>query len=87
MLLLLPVVLLAYFAVRGGNVLGMGMIAAGLLVELALTLRLLRATVGGVGGHAEWLRDVSKRPRLLRSPAWLGATVLVLVGAAVALWG
>ncbi|MBM4267663.1 MAG: hypothetical protein FJ144_13795 [Deltaproteobacteria bacterium] len=87
MLILLPVLLLAYFLWHGGSALGIGLIAAGLLVELALTLRLLRATVGGVGGHAEWVRDVSKRPRLQRSPAWLLATALVLAGAAIAAWG
>lgn len=86
MLLLLTVALLAYFVWRGGNPLGIGLIAAGLLVEMVLVLRLLRATVGGVGGHAEWVRDVSRRPRLQRSPGWLGAAALVIAGAAIALW-
>ena len=84
MLLLLPIGLLVYFAWRGGNPLGIALIGVGLVVELALVLAVVRASVGGVGGHAEWVRDVSRRPRLARNPGWLWATGLVVVGALVA---
>ena len=84
MLLLLPIGVLAFFAWRGGNPLGIALIVIGLFVELTLVLRWVRATVGGVGGHAEWVRDVSRRPRLARDPKWLWATGLVVVGAAIA---
>ena len=84
MLLLLPIVLLAYFASQGGNPIGLAMIVSGFIVELVLTLRMVRATVGGVGGHAEWVRDVSRRPRLERDAKWLWATALVVVGGLVA---
>ena len=87
MLILLPVVLLVFFAWRGGHPLGLGLIAGGLAIEMMLALRVLRSSVGGVGGHAEWVRDVSRRPRLDRDPRWLGATALVLVGAAIAAAG
>lgn len=87
MLLLLPIVLLAYFAWRGGNAIGIALIAAGLLGEIVLALRMLRASVGGVGGHAEWVRDVSRRPRLDRDPRWLWATALVVMGAVIASFG
>lgn len=84
MLLLLPLILLGFFAWRGGHALGIIMICAGLVIELVLAMRLLRASVGGVGGHAEWVREVARRPRIDRDPAWLAATMLVLAGALVA---
>ncbi len=84
MLVLLPIGLLALFAWRGGNPLGIALILVGLVIELTLVLRVARATVGGVGGHAEWVRDVSRRPRLARDPKWLWATGLVVGGAAIA---
>jgi hypothetical protein len=87
MMLLLPLALLAYFAWRGGHPLGILLIVAGLAVEVYLSLRLARASVGGVGAHAEWVRDVSRRPRLRESPAWLWATAIVLAGAILAQWG
>ena len=80
MLLLLPIALLVYFAWQGGNPLGIALIVAGLVLEVVLALRMVRATVGGVGGHAEWVRDVSGRPRLERDPKWLWATGLVVLG-------
>ena len=87
MLLLLPLLLLGFFAWRGGHTLGIAMICAGLLIEVLLALRLLRASVGGVGGHAEWVREVARRPGIDRDPAWLGATLLVVAGAVVAFVG
>ncbi|MDG2304868.1 MAG: hypothetical protein P8R42_09460 [Candidatus Binatia bacterium] len=84
MLLLLPIVLLAYFAWQGGHALGIVFIVVGLGIELTLVLRMVRATVGGVGGHAEWVRDVSRRPRLARDPMWSWATALVIVGGLLA---
>ena len=79
--------LIAYALWRGAPALGVALLVAGFLVQLALTLRLLRASLGGVGGHAEWVREVSTRPRLARSPAWLLAFALVLSGLAVTLFG
>jgi len=87
MLLLVPITLLAYFAWRGGNPLGIALIALGLAIELTLALRMLRASVGGVGGHAEWVRDVSRRPRLERDAKWLWSTALVVLGALLAFFG
>lgn len=84
MLILLPVVLLAYFAWRGGHPLGLALIVAGFVIEAALVVKMVKATVGGVGGHAEWVRDVSRRPRLERDPKWVWATALVIVGALLA---
>ena len=87
MLLLLPIALLAFFAWRGGGLLGIVLIVAGLAIEFVLALRMLRASVGGVGGHAEWVRDVSRRPRLERDPKWLWATALVVLGGLLAAFG
>lgn len=87
MLLLLPLLLLAFFAWRGGNPVGIALIFFALAGEIGLALRMLRASVGGVGGHAEWLRDVSRRPRLDRDRGWLWATVQALVGAVIAAFG
>jgi len=84
MLLLVSIVVLAYFGWRGANPVGVALIALGVGIQLTLALRLVRSSVGGVGGHAEWVRDVSRRPRIERDPTWLGATALVIVGALVA---
>jgi hypothetical protein len=86
MLPLLGLLLLVYCAWRGGNPFGLALLAAGVLLQVVLALRMLRATQGGVGGHAEWVRDVSLRPRMQRSPAWLVGSALVAIGAAVALF-
>ena len=66
--------------------LGLALLAAGVLIQVVLALRVMRATQAGVGGHAEWVRDVSVRPRLQRNPAWLLGSALVAIGAAVALF-
>lgn len=84
MLLLLPILLLAFFAWRGGNPVGIGLIVLGFLGQLVLGLRILRSSVGGVGGHAEWVRDVSRRPGIDRNPVWLATTALIVLGAVVA---
>lgn len=84
MLIFLPILLLLWFSFRGGDPLGLALIAAGLVVEVFLVLRIMTASTGGVGGHAEWVRDVSERPRLRRHPLWFWATGLVVVGAVVA---
>lgn len=86
---MLPVagfLLLLYCLWRGGNPLGIVLLASGVLVHVVLMLRLLKATAGGVGGHAEWVRDVSLRPRMRRSPAWLVGSALVALGASLALF-
>jgi len=78
--------LLLYCVWRGGNPVGLALLAAGVTVHVVLALRMARASVGGVGGHAEWVRDVSKRPRLARSPGWMAGAALVAIGACVALF-
>jgi hypothetical protein len=86
---MLPVagfVLLLYCLWRGGNPVGIVLLASGVVVHVVLMLRLVKATAGGVGGHAEWVRDVSLRPRMRRSPAWLIGSALVLLGASLALF-
>ncbi len=86
MMPLLGFALLVYCVLRGGNPLGLVLLAAGVLMHVVLALRMARASTGGVGGHAEWVRDVSSRPRLERSPAWMVGAALVAVGAAIALF-
>jgi hypothetical protein len=78
--------LLLYCLWRDGNPIGIALLAAGVLIHVVLTLRLVRATAGGVGGHAEWVRDVSTRPRMRASPAWLVGAALVAIGASLALF-
>jgi hypothetical protein len=86
MLPLTGFLLLLYCLWRGGNPIGLALLAAGVLIHVVLTLRLARATSGGVGGHAEWVRDVSTRPRMQASPAWLIGAALVALGASIALF-
>lgn len=86
---MLPIVstlLLAGCLWLGGRPLGTALVALGVLVQIVLVARLGRASIGGVGGHAEWVRDVSRRPRLRRDPWWLVAFLLVVVGAIVSLF-
>lgn len=78
--------LLLYCLWRGGNPFGLLVLATGVLVHVVLTLRLAKATRGGVGGHAEWVREVSLRPRLQRNAGWLVGSVLVALGASLALF-
>jgi hypothetical protein len=79
--------LLVWTAWRGGPPLAVALMAAGFLVHVALAVRMGRASMGGVGGHAEWVRASSVRPRLARSPAWLVGLVLILAGLGVAWLG
>jgi hypothetical protein len=85
MLLLATMAAIAWCVWRGASLPGIALMSAGLLVHLALTLRLVRASTGGVGGHAEWVRERSARPRLERSPAWVVGLVLILLGLLIAL--
>lgn len=78
--------LLLYCVWRGGNPIGIALLGLGVGIHVVLLLRLMRATAGGVGGHAEWLRDVSQRPRMRRSPAWLIGSLLSALGASLALF-
>lgn len=78
---------LAFFLWRGAGVAALVLLTAGALWSLFLTVRLGRASLGGVGGHAEWVRDVSLRPRLASGPAWAVAAGLVAAGVAVGLLG
>ncbi len=84
MMLLATLGLIAWALWRGAAGLAVGLMLAGFLVHLALALRLVRTLEGGVGGHAEWLRDTSVRPRVRRSPAWLVGLALILAGLALA---
>lgn len=86
MIPLAALVALLFFAWRGAGVIALALLAAGFLVTFVLSLRVLRASVGGVGGHAEWVRDVSVRPRLGRSPGWAAGVALVAAGIARGLW-
>ncbi len=61
--------------------------AAGWLLHLGTAFRLVRATLGGAGGHAEWVRETSVRPRIARSPAWVWGWLLLGAGALVAALG
>ena len=45
----------------------------------------MRSTLGGVGGHAEWVRAMSVRPRLDRTPAWGLGLALAAAGVLAAL--
>jgi hypothetical protein len=83
---LATLVLIAYSIWRGAPRVAIALMAAGLLVHLALMLRLARASLGGVGAHAEWVRDVATRRRLRESPAWLVGLLLILAGFAFGLW-
>ena len=87
---MIPVVALlafAFFAWRGAGPIPLGLLAASFVSTLALSLRMLRASVGGVGGHAEWVRDVSVRLRLGRSPVWGLGVALLAAGIIAALAG
>lgn len=80
------VALLLYCIGRGGNPIGIALLASGVVLHLVLTVRLLRVTRGAGGGHAEWVREVSDRPRARNTPAWLAGSALVAIGAVVALF-
>jgi hypothetical protein len=84
MILLATLALLAWALWQGAPLGAVACLLAGLVIEVALVLRLARASTGGVGGHAEWVRERAVRPRLLQSPAWLAAMMLVVAG--VGLW-
>lgn len=86
MIALAALALLGLFAWLGAGPLPLVLLAAGAGWSFVLSVRMLRASVGGVGGHAEWVRDVSTRPRLARSPAWGAAVALIASGAALGLW-
>ena len=86
MLLPLTLMLIAYGLWRGGSPVGVGLMSLGFLVHLWVTLRLTRATVEPVGGHAEWVREGSTRPRIAASPAWGVGLALVVAGLLLVLW-
>ncbi|HXJ34682.1 MAG TPA: hypothetical protein VMS22_11680 [Candidatus Eisenbacteria bacterium] len=85
MIVAVTLALLVWAVWRGAPWVALACMAAGLAIHMALLVRLVRASVGGVGGHAEWVRDSSVRPRLQRDPGWLVGTALVLAGLVVAL--
>ena len=80
MLVLLSCTALLFLLLTGAPIVATGLVGLGVVLQLVLVARLARATVGGVGGHAEWVRDVSRRPRLRSDPLWLAATGLVVAG-------
>jgi hypothetical protein len=82
---ILTVVALVWALVEGARPLALGLLAAGLVVQVVLTARLVRTTLGGVGGHAEWVRAMSVRPRLDRTPAWGLGIALAVAGVVAAL--
>jgi hypothetical protein len=83
-IVLVTLALIGYAVWTGARWLGIVLMVAGLLLQVALGLRLLRATVGGVGGHAEWVRASSTRPRLHQSPGYFLALALIISGFALA---
>jgi hypothetical protein len=87
MTLILGPILLAWLAWRGASPVPLGFVAAGWLLHVLMTLRLVRAQLGGAGGHAEWVRASSLRPRIRRSPAWWWGWTLMATGTALAVLG
>jgi hypothetical protein len=86
MLVLLTAAFLVLALWIGAPGLGIGLLAAGLVVQLAQVARLVRASGGGVGGHAEWVREGSTRRRLRESPVWLLGCALAVAGAMLSFW-
>lgn len=84
MTLVLGPMLLAWSWWRDAPAAALILIAAGWLLHLRTALRLVRATSGGAGGHAEWVRERSVRPRIRRSPAWAWGWALIAAGALLA---
>jgi hypothetical protein len=76
------IVLSAWRGVHPGALL---LMAASLALQVIVLTALARASAGGVGAHAEWIRATVTRPRLRRSPAWLASVALLLAGLALAL--
>ena len=86
MLTLLTLAFLVLALWIGAPRLGIGLLAAGLVVQLVQVVRLAQASGGGVGGHAEWVREGSTRRRLRESPVWLLGCALALAGALLSFW-
>ena len=85
MMCLGSIVILGWLLMRGAPLPGLLLVAAGVAVQVILAVRLGLASMGGVGGHAEWIRDVEERPRIMESRAWAIGVGLVVLGLAVAL--
>ena len=85
MLPILTMIALVWAVLAGARPLALGLLAAGLILQVVLTARLVRTTLGGVGGHAEWVRAMSVRPRLDRTPAWGLGIALAVAGVIAAL--
>ena len=60
-------------------------VVLGVAIQATLVVRLASASAGGVGGHAEWVRETSRRPRIVRSRAWAVGVGLVLLGVGASL--
>jgi hypothetical protein len=84
MTLILGPILLAWLAWHDASPLALALVAAGWLLHVIMTMRLVRAQLGGAGGHAEWVRASSVRPRIRRSPAWWWGWMLMAMGIALA---
>jgi len=85
LVLIFTIVALLWACVAGARPLALGLLTAGLAVQIVLAIRLVRTTLGGVGGHAEWVRAVALRPRLDRSPGWGVGVALAVAGVIAAL--
>jgi hypothetical protein len=86
MIPLAALVALIFFAWQHAGPAPLALLAAAFLITFVQSLRILKASVGGVGGHAEWVRDVSLRPRLGRSSAWAVGLAFLAAGIALGLW-
>ncbi len=87
MMALVALLALGFFLWRGAGVVALALLGAGAAWSVFLTMRVGRASLGGVGGHAEWVRDVAFRPRLAAAPSWAAAAGLVAAGVALGLCG
>ena len=84
MVVLATLALIAWAIWRDASGLAVGLMVSGLLVHVLLAVRLGRSLEGGIGGHAEWVREMSLRPRLARGPAGLVGLALICAGLVVA---
>ena len=83
MLPLIAAALLACLAFAGASWIALGLVGAGLVLSLGLSLRLANQLQSGTGGHAEWVRDVTTRTEAIRSPGWVLSFLLVSAGTLV----
>ena len=80
MLPLVAGILFFYLVFVGAPMLALLLVGSGFLLSVVLAIRLANSLRSGTGGHAEWLRDVTSRADAIRSPGWVLALGLVVVG-------